>query len=79
MKRIVLSLFLVLLSVGWMATEVQAKPLGAGRTSGMKRQPPPAQAPAAQPAAKPAAADPKHDRKKDHDNDKDKDDDKPKH
>ena len=56
MKRIVLSLFLVLLSVGWMATEVQAKPLGAGRTSGMKRQPPPAQAPAAQPAAKPGAA-----------------------
>jgi predicted lipid-binding transport protein (Tim44 family) len=54
MKRILLSLFIATLSLGFVATHVEAKRLGGGSTSGMKRQTPPPQ-PAQQVPAKPAA------------------------
>ncbi|HET7793208.1 MAG TPA: Tim44 domain-containing protein, partial [Rhizobacter sp.] len=59
MKRILLSLFVATLSLGFVATQVEAKRLGGGSTSGMKRQTPapqPAQPPAQSVPAKPAAA-----------------------
>ena len=55
MKRILLSLFMALLSQSFAATSVEAKRLGGGLTSGMKRQTPPPQ-PAQPVPAKPAAA-----------------------
>jgi predicted lipid-binding transport protein (Tim44 family) len=54
MKRILLSLFIATLSLGFVATHVEAKRLGGGATSGMKRQTPPPQ-PAQPVPAKPAA------------------------
>ena len=62
MKRILLSLFVAALSLSFAATHVEAKRLGGGGTSGMKRQTPPPQqsqpvpAKPAQPAATPGAA-----------------------
>lgn len=60
MKRLFTSFLVTLLSVGLLTAQVEAKPLGGGRTSGMKRQAPPPQpttpATPAQPVpAKPAA------------------------
>lgn len=55
MKRILLSLFMALLSLSFAATSVEARRLGGGLTSGMKRQTPPPQ-PAQPVPAKPAAA-----------------------
>lgn len=46
MKRLLLSLALVLCSVGFVASDVEAKRLGGGSSSGMKRQTPPPQSPA---------------------------------
>jgi len=54
-KKVLLSLFVLLISVSFVAPEVQAKRLGGGATSGMKRQTPPAQ-PAQSVPAKPADA-----------------------
>jgi len=54
MKRILLSLLVAGLSLGFVATQVEAKRLGGGSTSGMKRQTPPPQ-PAQPVPAKPAA------------------------
>jgi predicted lipid-binding transport protein (Tim44 family) len=54
MKRILLSLLVATLSLGFVATQVEAKRLGGGATSGMKRQTPPPQ-PAQPVPAKPAA------------------------
>ena len=54
MKRILLSLLVAGLSLGFVATQVEAKRLGGGTTSGMKRQTPPPQ-PAQPVPAKPAA------------------------
>ena len=45
MKRILLSLFVAVLSVGFVAGEAEAKRLGGGTSSGLKRQLPPAKAP----------------------------------
>jgi predicted lipid-binding transport protein (Tim44 family) len=53
-KRILISLFMALLSLSFVAAEVEAKRLGGGATSGMKRQAPPP-APAQPVPAKPAA------------------------
>jgi predicted lipid-binding transport protein (Tim44 family) len=56
MIRLLMSLFLLMMSAGIVATDAQAKRLGGGTTSGMKRQAPPpqpAQAVPAQPAANP--------------------------
>jgi len=61
MKRILLSLFMALLSVSFVALPVEAKRLGGGSSSGMKRTtPPPApvQPTPAKPAAAPAATSP---------------------
>ena len=55
MKKVLLSLFVVLISASFVAPDVQAKRLGGGATSGMKRQTPPAQ-PAQSVPAKPADA-----------------------
>jgi hypothetical protein len=64
-KRILLSVFIGLLGLGFSATDVQAKRLGGGMSQGMKRQvPPQQQAPAApaepqaptKPTAQPGAA-----------------------
>jgi predicted lipid-binding transport protein (Tim44 family) len=55
MKRILLTLFMAMLSLSFAATTVEAKRLGGGMTSGMKRQTPPPQ-PAQPVPAKPAAA-----------------------
>lgn len=55
MKRIVLSLFMALLSLSFVATPVEAKRLGGGSSSGMKRTTPPPQ-PVQPTPAKPAAA-----------------------
>lgn len=46
MKRLLLSLAVVLCSVGFVASDVEAKRLGGGSSSGMKRQTPPPQSPA---------------------------------
>jgi predicted lipid-binding transport protein (Tim44 family) len=54
MKRILLSLLVAGLSLGFVATQVEAKRLGGGGTSGMQRQTPPPQ-PAQPVPAKPAA------------------------
>jgi predicted lipid-binding transport protein (Tim44 family) len=59
MIRLLLSLFLLMLSAGLVATDAQAKRLGGGATSGMKRQAPPpqpAQAAPTPPAANPGGA-----------------------
>jgi len=62
MKRILLSLFVAALSLSFAATHVEAKRLGGGGTSGMKRTTPPPQqsqpvpAKPAQPAATPGTA-----------------------
>ncbi|WP_372524855.1 Tim44 domain-containing protein [Piscinibacter sp.] len=59
MKRILLSLFVALLGLTFVAADVQAKRLGGGSTSGMKRQTPPpqpAQPVPATPAATPGTA-----------------------
>jgi predicted lipid-binding transport protein (Tim44 family) len=59
MIRLLLSLFLLMSSSGLVATDAQAKRLGGGTTSGMKRQAPPpqpAQPVPAQPAAIPGGA-----------------------
>jgi len=62
MKRILLSLFVAVLSLSFAATHVEAKRLGGGGTSGMKRTTPPPQqsqpvpAKPAQPAATPGTA-----------------------
>ena len=56
MKRMLLAVFMGLLSLSFTAGDVQAKRLGGGSTSGMKRQAPatpPAQQPPPQPAATP--------------------------
>lgn len=45
MKRLLLSLAVVLCSAGFVASDVEAKRLGGGSSSGMKRQTPPPQAP----------------------------------
>jgi predicted lipid-binding transport protein (Tim44 family) len=55
MKRILLSLFAALLSLSFVHTAVEAKRLGGGGTSGLKRQTPPPQ-PSQPVPAKPAAA-----------------------
>ncbi len=55
MKKVLLSLFVLLISASFVAPDVQAKRLGGGATSGMKRQTPPAQ-PAQSVPAKPADA-----------------------
>lgn len=55
MKKVLLSLFVVLIAASFVAPEVQARRLGGGATSGMKRQAPPAQ-PAQTVPAKPADA-----------------------
>jgi predicted lipid-binding transport protein (Tim44 family) len=58
-KKILLSVWLVLLGVSFAAVDVQAKRLGGGGTSGMQRQAPARQAPASPPpqqAANPATA-----------------------
>ncbi len=55
MKKVLLSLFVLLISASFVAPEVQAKRLGGGATSGMKRQTPPAQ-PTQSVPAKPADA-----------------------
>jgi len=52
-KKLLLSVFVALLAVGFVAPDVQAKRLGGGATSGMKRQTPPPQ-PAQPVPAKPA-------------------------
>jgi predicted lipid-binding transport protein (Tim44 family) len=44
-KRLLLSLAVVLCSVGFVASDVEAKRLGGGSSSGMKRQTPPPQSP----------------------------------
>jgi len=54
-KKVLLSLFVLLISASFVAPDVQAKRLGGGATSGMKRQTPPAQ-PAQSVPAKPADA-----------------------
>ncbi len=54
MKRILLSLFMAFLSLSFVTTHVEAKRLGGGMTSGMKRTTPPPQ-PAQPVPAKPAA------------------------
>jgi predicted lipid-binding transport protein (Tim44 family) len=54
-KKVLLSLFVVLIAASFVAPEVQARRLGGGATSGMKRQAPPAQ-PAQTVPAKPADA-----------------------
>jgi len=43
MKRVLLSLFVALAALSFVATDVQAKRLGGGTSSGMKRQAPPTQ------------------------------------
>jgi predicted lipid-binding transport protein (Tim44 family) len=56
MKRMLLAVFMGLLSLSFTAADVQAKRLGGGTSSGMKRQAPatpPAQQPPPQPAATP--------------------------
>jgi len=56
MKRMLLAVFMGLLSLSFTAADVQAKRLGGGSSSGMKRQAPatpPAQQPPPQPAATP--------------------------
>lgn len=53
MKKVLLSVFVALLAVGFAAPDVQARRLGGGATSGMKRQTPPPQ-PAQAVPAKPA-------------------------
>jgi predicted lipid-binding transport protein (Tim44 family) len=59
MKRILLSRFIATLSLGFVATQVEAKRLGGGATSGMKRQtPPPQPTVPAKPAATPGATAP---------------------
>ena len=55
MKRILLSLFMAVMSLSFVAANVEAKRLGGGSTSGMKRQTPPPQ-PTQPVPAKPAAA-----------------------
>ena len=55
MKKVLLSLLVLLISASFVAPDVQAKRLGGGATSGMKRQTPPAQ-PAQSVPAKPADA-----------------------
>ena len=55
MKKVLLSLFVVLIAASFVAPDVQARRLGGGATSGMKRQAPPAQ-PAQTVPAKPADA-----------------------
>ena len=45
MKRLLLSLAVVLCSAGFVASDVEAKRLGGGSSSGMKRQTPPPQSP----------------------------------
>ena len=52
-KKVLLSLFVLLISASFVAPEAQARRLGGGTTSGMKRQTPPAQ-PAQSVPAKPA-------------------------
>jgi len=54
-KKVLLSVFVALLAVGFTAPDAQAKRLGGGTTSGMKRQTPPPQ-PAQPVPAKPADA-----------------------
>ena len=54
-KKVLLSLFVVLIAASFVAPDVQARRLGGGTTSGMKRQTAPAQ-PAAPVPAKPADA-----------------------
>ena len=59
MKRILLSLFMAFLSLSFVTTHVEAKRLGGGGFSGMKRQtPPPSPAVPAKPAATPGATAP---------------------
>ena len=55
MKKVLLSLFVVLAAASFVAPDAQARRLGGGTTSGMKRQTPPAQ-PAQPVPAKPADA-----------------------
>ncbi len=57
MRRLLLSLFAAVLSLAFVPAEVEAKRLGGGGFSGMKRQAPPPQSPAvpAKPAATPGA------------------------
>jgi len=52
-KKVLLSVFVALLATGFVAPDVQAKRLGGGATSGLKRQTPPPQ-PAQPVPAKPA-------------------------
>lgn len=59
MKRILLSLFVALAGLSFVAADAEAARLGGGRTSGMRRQAPapqPTQAAPAQPAATPGTA-----------------------
>ena len=58
MKKIVLSLFIALLGVGFVAQEAQARRLGGGSTSGMQRQMPARPAPTSPPAQQAPAATP---------------------
>ncbi|MBC7995433.1 MAG: Tim44 domain-containing protein [Rhizobacter sp.] len=59
MKRILLSLFMVFLSLSFVTTHVEAKRLGGGGSSGMQRQtPPPSPSVPAKPAATPGATAP---------------------
>lgn len=54
MKKILLSVFIGLLSLGFVAADVQAKRLGGGLSQGMKRQMPPPQQPRTPPQPTPA-------------------------
>jgi hypothetical protein len=56
-KKVLLSLFVLLIGASFIAPEAQARRLGGGATSGMKRQTPPPQ-PAQAVPAKPADATP---------------------
>jgi len=55
-NRLLLSIVVAVAGLGLVAADVEAKRLGGGGTSGLKRSTPPAQAPAQQVPAKPAAA-----------------------
>ncbi|MBI5256823.1 MAG: Tim44 domain-containing protein [Burkholderiales bacterium] len=56
MKRILLSLFMAVLSLGFITTPVEAKRLGGSGSSGMQRQTPPPAKPAATPNPTPTPA-----------------------
>ena len=58
MKKILLSVFIGLLGLGFAAHDVQARRLGGGSTQGIKRQLPPQQAPASPPPQQQAPAQP---------------------